>query len=284
VVDDGSTDNTNLVVATYSDHVQYICQENQGASGARNTGIRYAHGDYAVFLDADDLLLPDKLRLQATFLDQNPNVDIVYSDGYVFRINGKGLQERQLFSACGKLIKSLGAPVESLRILVVQNAFPPIAAMVRLRCIREIGGFDDEKSLLTMEDWDLWYRLAMNHEFAYLDAVVALYRNLPTSKSKSRSRRKTAVPYLESKMERSPGFATLSTRARARVHFFWGVMDLENGEPQMAIARFRKAIQSDPRNFYASSAYLLTLLLGSRAAIFYKLKRRILGLRKLPGL
>ncbi len=284
VVDDGSTDNTNEVVIPFRDRVQYIWQENRGVGSARNTGMRRASGEYVVFLDADDLLLPDKLALQADYLDRNPDVDIVYSDGYRFQIDANGRETREQFSECGLLIKSLGASAESLRILVVQNAFPPVAAMARLGGILEIGGFDEEKCFTTMEDWDLWYRLALNHQFAYLDAVVAMYRNLPASKSKSRERRKTALPYFQSKIEHSPGFATLSVQDRARAHFFWGVMDLDINAPERALAQFRKAMQSDPRNFYAPVAYLLTRVIGSRAALFYHLKRRLFGTRRLPGL
>jgi glycosyltransferase involved in cell wall biosynthesis len=64
VVDDGSTDSTPQVVQAFSD--QRICsirQENRGLSGARNTGIRNAAGQYLTFLDSDDLLFPEKLAL-----------------------------------------------------------------------------------------------------------------------------------------------------------------------------------------------------------------------------
>ena len=56
VVDDGSTDDTAAVAQRLGSSIQYIYQENQGPSAARNSGIRIARGDYLVFLDADDLL------------------------------------------------------------------------------------------------------------------------------------------------------------------------------------------------------------------------------------
>src|SRR5688572_7471549 len=62
VVDDGSTDETKLVVSSFPS-VKYIHQHNSGLSAARNKGIEEASGQYLVFLDADDWLYPDAIRI-----------------------------------------------------------------------------------------------------------------------------------------------------------------------------------------------------------------------------
>lgn len=65
-VDDGSTDDSFAIAKRYVDeneHWQLIHQENQGLSGARNTGLKHALGDYVLFLDSDDRLKPDTLRI-----------------------------------------------------------------------------------------------------------------------------------------------------------------------------------------------------------------------------
>ena len=68
IVDDGSQDNTSEVVAQFSDpRIRYIYQENKKLPAARNTGIRASSGEYLVFLDSDDLFMPDKLRAQESF-------------------------------------------------------------------------------------------------------------------------------------------------------------------------------------------------------------------------
>ncbi|BFU93235.1 MAG: hypothetical protein NTAFB01_44220 [Nitrospira sp.] len=65
VVDDGSTDRTLAIARTYeSKTVKVVAQENRGASAARNEGLRYAQGNYIQWLDADDLLAPDKISEQ----------------------------------------------------------------------------------------------------------------------------------------------------------------------------------------------------------------------------
>src|SRR5215210_7179893 len=58
VVDDGSVDNTAVVVGRFPT-VHYIRQPNGGLARARNTGLRHTRGEYLVFLDADDRLWPD---------------------------------------------------------------------------------------------------------------------------------------------------------------------------------------------------------------------------------
>lgn len=83
VVDDGSVDNTRDVVAALSRDmphpVKYTYQMNQGAYGARNTGVAMASGEYVAFYDSDDLWLPHHLEACAGALDANPGVDWVYA-------------------------------------------------------------------------------------------------------------------------------------------------------------------------------------------------------------
>jgi glycosyltransferase involved in cell wall biosynthesis len=62
VVDDGSTDDTNKVVARYGERVKYIYQTNSGLSAARNTGIKAASMPFVAFLDADDVWEPGFLK------------------------------------------------------------------------------------------------------------------------------------------------------------------------------------------------------------------------------
>ena len=69
VVDDGSTDDTRDRLAPFEGRIRYIHQENQGLSAARNTGIRAARGALVAFLDSDDLWHPEKLAVQARYLE-----------------------------------------------------------------------------------------------------------------------------------------------------------------------------------------------------------------------
>lgn len=75
IVDDGSSDRTLEVAQTFQDNrVQVVTQTNQGAAAARNHALRLATGDYIQFLDADDLIAPDKIEQQVNLLQASqPN-------------------------------------------------------------------------------------------------------------------------------------------------------------------------------------------------------------------
>src|ERR1700744_1176722 len=65
IVDDGSTDNSLAIAKSFeSEFVKVLSQENKGASAARNKGLSIAKGEYIQFLDADDLLSPNKIAAQ----------------------------------------------------------------------------------------------------------------------------------------------------------------------------------------------------------------------------
>jgi glycosyltransferase involved in cell wall biosynthesis len=71
VVDDGSSDQTLAIARQFeSDGVRSITQENQGAAAARNKAFSLSRGDYIQWLDADDLLAPDKIARQIEVVDQ----------------------------------------------------------------------------------------------------------------------------------------------------------------------------------------------------------------------
>ena len=81
IVDDGSTDETPLVVRSFVDkRVKYIRKERQGQSAARNTAMQRASGVYLSFLDADDLFLPRKLELQIKYLERQRSCGVCYAD------------------------------------------------------------------------------------------------------------------------------------------------------------------------------------------------------------
>jgi glycosyltransferase involved in cell wall biosynthesis len=74
IVDDGSTDGSLAIAKNYaSRQVKVISQPNQGASAARNTAYKNCIGDYIQYLDADDLLAPDKIERQVSLLQNFPN-------------------------------------------------------------------------------------------------------------------------------------------------------------------------------------------------------------------
>jgi glycosyltransferase involved in cell wall biosynthesis len=88
VIDDGSTDGSAALAASFGPPVRVLSQPNCGVSAARNHGLREARGEWIAFLDADDVWVPGKQRLQveglATVAEE---VVCLFSDGYKFRGN-----------------------------------------------------------------------------------------------------------------------------------------------------------------------------------------------------
>jgi len=83
VVDDGSTDQTFAVARRFaSKEVAVVTQKNQGASAARNHALSLSQGDYIQWLDADDLLSPDKIASQMEASKKYPSNRILFSSGW----------------------------------------------------------------------------------------------------------------------------------------------------------------------------------------------------------
>lgn len=80
VVDDGSTDKTTENIKEFGSQITYIYQENGGTAKARNNGIKNAKGDYFAFLDADDIWVENKLKMQMEVFVTNPETDLVFGE------------------------------------------------------------------------------------------------------------------------------------------------------------------------------------------------------------
>ena len=96
VVDDGSTDGTRSIIESFGDQVELLehpGRENRGQSASINLGLSRSTGEFAAILNSDDYWLPDKLRLQLTYLHEHPEVGLVYGNGYAVDENGVWLYD-----------------------------------------------------------------------------------------------------------------------------------------------------------------------------------------------
>lgn len=165
IVDDGSTDDTAVVARGFSDaRVRYVHQANRGLSGARNTGLRQARGEFLTFLDSDDLFLPDKLaRLVAEF-ERYPEAGLAA---------GQAVPVDQHGQRIGKIFDSR-LPEDPAQ-LVLGNPLHVGSVMLRRFWQERVGFFDE--SLRSYEDWDMWLRLArVGCPMTSVAHPVSLYR------------------------------------------------------------------------------------------------------------
>lgn len=169
VVNDGSTDTTEEVARRYAEkdvRFRYVYQHNGGVSSARNTALKEAKGVYIQLLDADDLLQPHKLALQVALLEENRNVDLVYSNIVFFkeadpapRAEPQLLQNKAPVSGSGETL---------LDALVEDNLFLPGCALSRKGLYEDVGDF--KQGIEGIEDWDFYYRAALRKKVFYYDA------------------------------------------------------------------------------------------------------------------
>jgi len=80
IVDDGSVDNSQAIVAGFSGKVHYVFQQNSGVSAARNLGARLATGDWLAFLDADDCYFSARLATHARWIQKEPDIEFLLGD------------------------------------------------------------------------------------------------------------------------------------------------------------------------------------------------------------
>ncbi|MGE4288393.1 MAG: glycosyltransferase family 2 protein [Salinivirgaceae bacterium] len=163
IIDDGSTDNTKEICEKYSNQdnrITYFYQKNSGLSAARNKGIANSIGTYIQFLDADDYLQPKKIEKQVLFLEQQPSINIVYSDVCYFFNNDK---DKILKNRVGNLNESW-MPYISGKGFLIQNEFIDRniielgCALFRKKDVEFLGDFNN--SFFGVADWEYLCRAA----------------------------------------------------------------------------------------------------------------------------
>jgi glycosyltransferase involved in cell wall biosynthesis len=172
VVDDGSTDDTASVVTRYP-AVQYLAQSNQGLAAARNRGMSASRGEYLVFLDADDRLLPRALAAGLECFSRWPRCAFV--SGRYVRITGAGEP---------KISQYRSHPARDHYLALLRRNYVGMHATVMYRRtpIVDSGGFD--VTLAACEDYDIYLRIAREHPVATHEEPVAEYRIHGTNMSR----------------------------------------------------------------------------------------------------
>jgi len=164
VVDDGSTDNTFEILASYGNDIKVLFQENKGVSAARNRGITEASGQLIAFLDSDDLWLPRKLSTQIDFFNQMPDALICQTEEIWVR-NGIRVNPKKRHKKPSGMIFE-----PSLELCLVS----PSAVMIRRSLFDRVGEFDI--TLPACEDYDLWLRISCRFPVYLIDTPLIIKR------------------------------------------------------------------------------------------------------------
>ncbi len=163
VVDDGSTDDTARVARAHP-AVTYLRQGNAGTAAARNRGLRASRGEYVVFLDADDRLLPDAAAIGAAYLADH--ADAAFVTGHVRLIDEAGTP--------GVVPTQDHAPAGYAALLRWNYIWTPGVVTYRRSAVDAAGGFDPSAG--GSADFELNVRLARRLPIACHHRVVLEYR------------------------------------------------------------------------------------------------------------
>ena len=167
VVNDRSTDGTASAAAAFGSRVQILEGKGRGAGIARNLGVRHSTSELVAFLDADDVCHPDRLKLQAEALHNEPQAAMVFCDAEYTDASGRPTGSLFTFPEYRKEV-FLGQLFERNRILTTS------VVAVRRSAFHAVGGFDE--NLLHTEDYDLWLRFAQSSRVEHVARPMVYYR------------------------------------------------------------------------------------------------------------
>ncbi len=300
VVDDGSTDDTREMVPTqtagWPQRVRYLYQENQGAYGARNTGLDHARGRYIAFFDSDDQWLPHHLKNCAEALDANPDVDWVYGacrivdhatgevvEPSTFYVNGRPRPFMMLKArAAGrlKIIDDDGA----LRCMFLQGTYSGLQNSLLRREFFDGYRFEAATRNEAEDQLAVVRALAERYRLGYLDDVHVVYRIHGANSSASAvngelDQRVRVIRGEAEGYERLAGKLPLgridqrALRRRLQHDFFWKLgysLFWQHGRRDEALRSFRRGLAWWPWDWRCWKTYALA---RTRTAVPEALKR-----------
>ena len=248
IVDNFSTDNSRQVVSEFkSGRVSFVEFDNNGSiASARNKGLSLATGDYVAFLDADDYWYNSKLRVQLKAMEGQ--ADISYHN---LRLQGKG-----------KFRRFRGWSLGSEPLLDLAAGGNPIATssvMVKRSALLEVGGFPEDRDLVSAEDYALWLKLAdLGYKFLHINKTLGVYL-VHSGASSANDNPAKAKALLHSYASKLP--ADVLKKADGFVAYAKGVRQVNLGDFDLAKESFLESVKFSVGRFrWRAAARLLQLL------------------------
>ncbi len=236
VVDDGSTDDTAVITAQFTDlRIKLIRKENGGESSARNVALDNSRGAFIAYLDADDVWLCHHLETLIGYLQAHPDMDAVYTDGWHINRDGKRLKplsSRRRGPFEGRIFEE---------VVRASDVFGPPVCVVLRRDLVERHHLRYDTHIVIGPDWDFFMRFADVGRFGYVDALTCEYRIHTTNITfqVDWERRVEYIALCREKSIKMPGFRGCSTETRMAV-FYDLLVVLLAGKPERQMALMRQ--------------------------------------------
>ncbi|HET6990699.1 MAG TPA: glycosyltransferase family 2 protein [Bacteroidia bacterium] len=172
IVNDGSTDHSAEILNEFSDsRIKLIHQENSGVAKALNTALGNVSGKYIARQDADDISMPDRIKLQVDFLEKNTEYGLLGAQARI--IDAKKIPHGFLNHATGN--------VKLKYDLLWDSCFVSSTTIFRKDCLSKTGNFYSGKDLF--EDYNMWSAISCYYKIANLPDILLDYRELSTGLS-----------------------------------------------------------------------------------------------------
>jgi glycosyltransferase involved in cell wall biosynthesis len=221
VISDGSTDTTADIVAEYlkkDSRIQYVKNDsNLGIQKSLNRGLHLAQGKYIARIDDDDQWIDtEKLTKQLNFLQQHPGCLLVGTGVVLVDEEDKELL-RYLLPETDSAIRN--------RILG-RNCFIHSSVLFDKKTALDVGGYDESKSTLHVEDYDLWMKMGLKGKFSNLPLYAVMFTLRAeglSSKNKMEQFHKNIL-LVKKYRNQYPHYLISIARARARVLVYGFIM------------------------------------------------------------
>lgn len=263
VINDGSPDTEALdrVLQSYLPRIVYIKQPNRRASGARNTGIREARGEYLAFLDSDEYWRREFLASQMGLFEQIPPPDMVYADALYTPDSGRPPGETWMWTCPSRGPCTLDS-------LLREDCHIGVSSVVaRKRAIVDAGLFDE--TLPCLDDLDMWLRVACRGgKISYQTEPLAYSRaDRPGSLSQNKINEKKMLVRIFSKLAETPMAPAAREALNERIQFEQAMLNLTQGKIALLSRSFAQASESlKAANSYFQRRRIKLVLAGLRLA------------------
>lgn len=196
IVDDCSTDNSKSIIENWladNPGIPLIANTtNLGITKAFNQALQLANGDYIIDLAADDILVPNCVRLQINAFKNShyKNLGVVYGNAAL--ITEKGLFHSYYFDVGSdkKAIQKRATGDIYQSILAGGNSICSVSSMIKKTVFDTLNGYDEN---LAYEDLDFWIRAARVYDFDFIDSILIKKRMVTNSMGSHFYKRKSKI-------------------------------------------------------------------------------------------
>lgn len=167
IINDGSTDNSELYILKFKDtRIKYYKNEtNKGLIYTLNRGIELCKGEYIIRIDADDIMLPNRIDIQISFMDNNPQIIASGSAVIKFYTNKKYT----------RIYTPPLSPEEIDAKILLGSPIPHPSSIIRKKILTEFN-IKYDYNYLHAEDYKLWYDLSKHGFLANIEKPLIKYR------------------------------------------------------------------------------------------------------------